>query len=55
MATCKIRKEKKNFKDKLAHTIQTDTQSFFAYICSKMNVNDKVGPLLGECSNIYTN
>ena len=40
-----VRKSKRNFEHKLAHHIKSDSKSFYAYVRSKHNVRDKVGPL----------
>ena len=40
-----VRKSKRNFEHKLAQNIKSDTNSFYAYVRSKQNVRDKVGPL----------
>ena len=44
-ATNEIRKSKRNFEEKLAQNIKSDSKSFYAYVRSKQNVRDKVGPL----------
>ena len=44
-ATNEVRKSKRNFELKLAQNIQSDSKSFYAYVRSKQNVRDKVGPL----------
>ena len=44
-ATNEVRKSKRNFEHKLAQNIKSDSQSFYAYVRSKQNVRDKVGPL----------
>ena len=44
-ATNEVRKSKRNFELKLAQNIKSDTKSFYAYVRSKQNVRDKVGPL----------
>ena len=53
-ATNEVRKSKRNFEHKLAQNIKSDSKSFYAYVRSKQNVRDKVGPLednLGNNSN----
>ena len=44
-ATNEVRKSKRNFELKLAQNIKSDSKSFYAYVRSKQNVRDKVGPL----------
>ena len=44
-ATKEVRKSKRNFELKLAQNIKSDSKSFYAYVRSKQNVRDKVGPL----------
>ena len=44
-ATNDVRKSKRNFEHKLAHNIKSDSKSFYAYVRSKPNIRDKVGPL----------
>ena len=44
-ATNEVRKFKRNFELKLAQNIKSDSKSFYAYVRSKQNVRDKVGPL----------
>ena len=44
-ATNEVRKSKPNFELKLAQNIKSDSKSFYAYVRSKQNVRDKVGPL----------
>ena len=44
-ATNEVRKSKRNFELKLAQDIKSDSKSFYAYVRSKQNVRDKVGPL----------
>ena len=39
---------------KIALTITHDSKSFYAYVRSKHNVQDKVGPLEGTDDNIIT-
>ena len=40
--------------EKNAFNIKHDSKSFFAYVRSKQNVHDKVGPLEGSDGNIIT-
>ncbi len=51
-ATNEVRKSKRNFEHKLAQNIQSDSKSFYAYVRSKQNVRDKVGPLEDNVGNI---
>ena len=53
-ATNEVRKSKRNFEHKLAEHIKTDSKSFYAYVRSKQNVRDKVGPLEDNAGNIIT-
>ena len=53
-ATNEVRKSKRNFEHKLAQNIQSDSKSFYAYVRSKQNVRDKVGPLEDNVGNIIT-
>ena len=53
-ATNEVRKSKRNFEHKLAQNIKSDSKSFYAYVRSKQNVRDKVGPLEDNTGNIIT-
>ena len=53
-ATNEVRKSKRNFEHKLAQNIKSDSKSFYAYVRSKQNVRDKVGPLKDNAGNIKT-
>ena len=53
-ATNEVRKSKRNFEHKLAQHIKSDSKSFYAYVRSKQNVRDKVGPLEDNFGNIVT-
>ena len=53
-ATNEVRKSKRNVEHKLAQTIKSDSKSFYAYVRSKQNVRDKVGPLEDNAGNIIT-
>ena len=53
-ATNEVRKSKRNFEHKLAQNIKSDSKSFYAYVRSKQNVRDKVGPLKDNAGNIIT-
>ena len=46
--------EDRKFEHKLAQNIKSDCKSFYAYIRSKQNVRDKVGPLEDNAGNIIT-
>ena len=46
-ATNEVRKSKRHFEHKLAQTMKSDSKRSYAYVRSKQNVRDKVGPLLG--------
>ena len=48
------RKSKRKFEHKLAQNIKSDSKSFYAYVRSKQNVRDKVGPLKDNAGNIIT-
>ena len=53
-ATNEVRKSKRNFEHKLAQNIKSDSKSFYAYVRTKQNVRDKVGPLEDNAGNIIT-
>ena len=53
-ATNEVRKSKRNCENKLAQNIKSDSKSFYAYVRSKQNVRDKVGPLEDNFGNIVT-
>ena len=53
-ATNEVRKSKRNVEHKLAQNIKSDSKSFYAYVRSKQNVRDKVGPLVDNAGNIIT-
>ena len=53
-ATNYVRKSNRNFEHKLAQNIKSDSKSFYAYVRSKQNVRDKVGPLEDNCGDIIT-
>ena len=44
-ATTEIRQYKRSYEQKLACNIKNDSKSFYAYVRSKQNIQDKVGPL----------
>ena len=52
VATNEVRKSKRNFEYKLARNVKSDNKSFYAYVISKQNVRDKVGPLEDNSGNI---
>ena len=53
-ASNEVRKSKRNFEHKLAQNIKSDSKSFYAYVRSKQNVRDEVGPLEDNAGNIIT-
>ena len=53
-ATNEVRKSERNFEHKLAQNIKSDSKSFYAYVRSKQNVRDKVGPLEDNAGNIIS-
>ena len=53
-ATNEVTKSKRNFEHKLAQNIKSDSKSFYAYVRSKQNVRDKIGPLEDNAGNIIT-
>ena len=53
-ATNEVRKSKRNFELKLAQNIKSDSKRFYAYVRSKQNVRDKVGPLEDNAGDIIT-
>ena len=52
--TNEVRKSKRNVEHKLTQNIKSDSKSFYAYVGSKQNVRDKVGPLKDNTGNIIT-
>ena len=54
VATNEVRKSKRISELKLAHHIKSDSKSFYAYVRSKQNVRDKVGPPVYNPGNIIT-
>ncbi len=50
----RIRKSKRNFELELAQNIKSNSKSFYAYVRSKQNVRDKVGPLEDNAGDIIT-
>ena len=54
LATTEIRKSKRTFEKILAGNIKNDSKSFYAYVRSKQNVRDKVGPLENNRGNIIS-
>ena len=53
-ATNEVRKSKRDFELKLVQNIKSDSKSFYAYVRSKQNVRDKVGPLEDNAGDIIT-
>ena len=53
-ATNEVRKSKRNIELKLAQNLKSDNKSFYAYIRSKQNIRDKVGPLEENAGDIIT-
>ena len=53
-ATNEVRKSKRNFEYKFAQNIKSESKSFYAYVRSKQNVRDKVGPPEDNFGNIIT-
>ena len=53
-ATNEVRKSKRNFEHKLAQNIKSDSKSFYAFVRSRPNVRDKVGPLEDNFGNRVT-
>ena len=54
-ATAEMRNSKRSYEQKIiAFNIKHDSKSFYAYVRSKQNVLDKVGPLEGSDGNIIT-
>ena len=51
-STNEVKNFKQNYEHKLAQNIKSDSQSFYAYVRSKQNVRDKVGPLKDNVGNI---
>ena len=51
-ATTEIRQSKRSYEQKLACNIKNDSKSFYAYVRSKQNVQDKVGPLEGSAGHL---
>ena len=53
-ATTEIRQSKRSYEQKLACNIKNDSKSFYAYVRSKQNVQNKVGPLEYSAGNIIS-
>ena len=53
-AKTEIRQSKRSYEQKLACNITNDSKSFYAYVRSKQNVQDKVGPLEDSAGNIIS-
>ena len=54
LATTEIRKSKRTFEKKLADNIKNYSKSFNAYVRSRQQVRDKVGPLENNRGNIIS-
>ena len=53
-ATNEVRKSKRNCEHNLSQNIKSDSKSFYAYVRSKHNVRDEVGPLEDNTGIIIT-
>ena len=53
-AATEIRQSKRSYEQKLACDIKNYSKSFYAYVRSKQNVRDKVGPLEDSAGNIIS-
>ena len=53
-ATTEIRQSKRSYEQKLACNIKNDSKSFYAYVRSKQNIQDKVGTLEDSAGNIIS-
>ena len=53
-ATTEIRQSKRSYEQKLACNVKNDSKSFYAYVKSKQNIQDKVGPLEDSAGNIIS-
>ena len=53
-ATTEIRHSKRSYEQTLACNIKNDSKSLYAYVRSKQNVQDKVGPLEDSAGNIIS-
>ena len=53
-AKTEIRQSKRSYEQKLACNIKHDSKSCYAYVRSKQNVQDKVGPLEDSAGNIIS-
>ena len=51
-ATNEVRKSKRNCEHKLAKNIKSDSKGFYAYVRSKQNVRERVGPMEDNAGNI---
>ena len=54
LATTEIRKSKRTFDKTLVGNIKNDSKSLYAYVRSKQEVRDKVGPLENNRGNIIS-
>ena len=53
-ATIEIRQCKRSYEQKLACNITNDSKSFYAYVRSEQNVQDRVGLLEDSAGNIIS-
>ena len=53
-STTEIRQSKRSYEQKLVCNIKNDSTSFYAYVRSKQNIKDKVGPLEDSAGNIIS-
>ena len=53
-ATNEVRKSMRNCEHKLEQNINSDSNSLYAYVRSKQNVREKIGPLEDNSGNIIT-
>ena len=53
-ATTEIRQSNRSYEQKLACNIKNDSKSFYAYVRSKQNEQDMVGPLEDSAGNIIS-
>ena len=53
-ATTEIRQSKRSYEQKLACNIKNYSNSFYAYVRSKQNVQNKVGPPVDSADNIIS-
>ena len=53
-ATTEIKQSERSYEQKLACNIKNYSKNFYAYVGSKQNVQDKVGPLEDSAGNIIS-